>query len=248
VPVGAVGPKPNFSQPDPLGCFAPCTGGPPGDFRLGAYHRSTFQSVAFQMADPALTLKITLIGEPGVGKTSIINRFINGTFDNNYSATIGFSYLSRRITHDSEEYTVDIWDTSGSERFRSMAPNYYRGSDGCILVYDVTQPGTAQALSFWYEEFSSIVNTGQGSNVAVLIVGNKADLLPDDSALSTAALLKETHDFSEHYLVSAQSGERIEEPFFRLVELCAKRHNEERTPMLLLRSRRAEEAEKGGCC
>jgi small GTP-binding protein len=199
------------------------------------------------MAEPALALKIIVLGEAGVGKTSVIGRFVNGTFDDTYKATVGFAAQARDIQVGSETYRLDVWDTVGSERFRSVAPNYYRGSDGCVLVYDVTQPKTIEALGYWYDEFSSVVNTGFEAAVPVLILGNKADLPHDDSAIRAALFLKETHDFSEHCLVSALTGASIEDPFVRLAGLCAKSHSGDPSSFLMLKGPNAN-TQKRGCC
>lgn len=168
------------------------------------------------------TLKITLIGEFFVGKTSIIGRFVDGTFDETYSATIGFSFLSKAITFRDQHYTLNIWDTSGSERHRAVAPNYYRGTDGCILVYDVSNPKSLEPLSYWYEEFSSRVQTGLEANaVPTILLGNKADLGYEESTVADAKQFAESHGIADHFVVSALSGQNIEQAFERMVELCS---------------------------
>ena len=199
------------------------------------------------MTADSLTLKITLIGEYFVGKTSIIGRFVDGTFDETYSATIGFSFLSKSIKFHEQTYTLNIWDTSGSERHRAVAPNYYRGTDGCILVYDVSNPKSLEPLSYWYEEFSSRVHTGLESNaVPTILLGNKGDLGYEESTVEEAKLFAESHNISDHFVVSALSGQNIEQAFERMVELCAE-HQESAFQSVLLRPSQRQPRKKCPC-
>jgi small GTP-binding protein len=195
----------------------------------------------------ATTLKITLLGEPAVGKTSIINRFINGAFDGAYSATIGFSFLARTITVNSEPCVLNVWDTSGSERYRSVAPTYYRGSDACLLVYDLSRPATLQALAYWYEEFASFA--GGGASVPVALLGNKADLPYEEATIASALALKDTHNFTDHYTASALTGDNIENPFFRLAQLCMAACGDDVSSVIVLPTPRGAAPEgKRDCC
>ncbi|KAH0791725.1 ras-related protein rab-7A [Histomonas meleagridis] len=167
-----------------------------------------------------ISLKLTLIGEHFVGKTSMIERFVNGTFDKSYQATIGFSFLSKTIELDGVKCTVNVWDTSGSERHRAVAPNYYRGTDGCILVYDVSNPQSVEPLSYWYEEFTSLVSLPNYDNIPILLIGNKADLPYEKSTYQDAQSFAETHHIEKHFLASALDGRNINEAFNELVKMC----------------------------
>ena len=167
-------------------------------------------------------LKITVIGEYFVGKTSVINRFVDGTFDNIYSATIGFSFLSKKIFIEEKPFLLNIWDTSGSERHRSVAPNYYRGSDGCILVYDLTNPSSLSSLEYWYQEFKNLsINSGIENIIPTILIGNKADLSYEESTLKEAENFALNHNIEKHILTSALNGLNIENAFKSLVELCS---------------------------
>lgn len=196
--------------------------------------------------DEERTLKITLIGEHFVGKTSLIGRFVDGTFDTTYSATIGFSLLSKTVKYNDEVYNLDIWDTSGSEKHRAVAPNYYRGTDGCILVYDVSDPKSLEPLSYWYDEFSTYVKTGSDPNsVPTLLLGNKCDLGYEETTVNEAKQFADTHDIGgeNHFIVSACSGENVEAAFEKLVSLCAE-HQEHVFQSVSLR----QAPERGSSC
>ena len=77
---------------------------------------------------------------PHTGKTSLLSRFMTGKFNNQYKATIGADFVSKELTIDDTVYNLQLWDTAGQERFQSLGFTFYRGADGCILVYDITNP------------------------------------------------------------------------------------------------------------
>jgi Ras-related protein Rab-7A len=82
------------------------------------------------------------LGGAGVGKTSLLNQFVNREFTAQYKATIGSDFSSKQLDVDGKFVTLQIWDTAGQERFQSLGPTFYRGTDCCILVYDVTRPAS----------------------------------------------------------------------------------------------------------
>ncbi|KAG5507626.1 hypothetical protein JKF63_06575 [Porcisia hertigi] len=116
-------------------------------------------------------LKIIILGDSGVGKTSLMHQYVNHMFDNRYKATIGADFLSKDIEVNGRVVTLQIWDTAGQERFQSLGSAFYRGADACILVFDVTQQDSFAHVGSWLEEFS--IQAGRRDSV---LVGNKTDL------------------------------------------------------------------------
>ncbi|ELR23891.1 rasrelated protein Rab-7, putative [Acanthamoeba castellanii str. Neff] len=82
-------------------------------------------------------LKIIILGDSGVGKTSLMNQYVNKKFSNQYKATIGADFLTKEVMVDDKLVTLQIWDTAGQERFQSLGVAFYRGADACVLVFDV---------------------------------------------------------------------------------------------------------------
>ena len=120
--------------------------------------------------------KLLLIGDAGVGKSSILLRFTDDTFDDHLQSTIGVDFKVKMInTPDGKTVKVSIWDTAGQERFRTLTSSYYRGAHGIILTYDVTRRETFENLSQWLEEVD-VYTPGGGKDVVKLLVGNKVDL------------------------------------------------------------------------
>lgn len=120
------------------------------------------------------TLKILIIGESNVGKSSLLLRFTDDVFDPNLAATIGVDFKVKTVTVDGNKAKLAIWDTAGSERFRTLTPSYYRGAQGAILVYDVCNHNTFQKLDHWLAELETYCTR---NNVVKMLVGNKIDRL-----------------------------------------------------------------------
>ncbi|KAJ8653924.1 hypothetical protein O0I10_010372 [Lichtheimia ornata] len=126
------------------------------------------------MAREIPTLKLLLIGNSNVGKSSLLLRFTDDTFlpQEEVSATIGVDFKVAMMDVDDQKYKLTIWDTAGQERFRTLTSSYYRGAQGVILVYDVSSRESFEALDTWWKE----VNTYCSSpDVVKMIVGNKVD-------------------------------------------------------------------------
>merc|ERR1712154_604897 len=96
--------------------------------------------------------KLVLIGDATVGKTSLLLRFADDCFEDNYISTIGVDFRFRTLTIDGELVKLQIWDTAGQERFRTITSAYYRGADGIILIYDITNPSTFSHVQDWLNE------------------------------------------------------------------------------------------------
>ncbi|XP_074227218.1 ras-related protein Rab-6B isoform X2 [Camelus bactrianus] len=107
-----------------------------------------------------------------VGKTSLITRFMYDSFDNTYQATIGIDFLSKTMYLEDRTVRLQLWDTAGQERFRSLIPSYIRDSTVAVVVYDITNLNSFQQTSKWIDD----VRTERGSDVIIMLVGNKTDL------------------------------------------------------------------------
>ncbi|XP_045168835.2 ras-related protein Rab-18A-like [Mercenaria mercenaria] len=126
------------------------------------------------MGDPDVltTLKILIIGESGVGKSSLLLRFTDDTFDPEQAATIGVDFKVKNLTVDGNKTKLAIWDTAGQERFRTLTPSYYRGAQGVILVYDVCSKSSFSKLDAWLNELETFSTK---HDLIKMLVGNKID-------------------------------------------------------------------------
>eukprot|EP00753_Platysulcus_tardus_P014985 PLAT4702.1.p2 GENE.PLAT4702.1~~PLAT4702.1.p2 ORF type:complete len:207 (+),score=101.95 PLAT4702.1:98-718(+) len=120
-------------------------------------------------------LKVIILGDSGVGKTSLMNQYVNKKFTNQYKATIGADFLTKEVMLDDKLVTMQIWDTAGQERFQSLGVAFYRGADACVLVYDITNPKSFEQLESWREEFLIQAAPRDAENFPFLVLGNKVD-------------------------------------------------------------------------
>ena len=123
-----------------------------------------------------MALKIVLLGDSGTGKTSIITRYILGSFLNQQEATLGASYFSKELKLEDSIFTLNIWDTAGSENYRSLTPMYYRNADAAIIVFDVTELQTFRNIKSWVEDIKEYTDLN-----TILLCGNKIDQIEERS-------------------------------------------------------------------
>ncbi|XP_067225072.1 ras-related protein Rab-18a isoform X2 [Chanodichthys erythropterus] len=147
--------------------------------------------------DILTTLKILIIGESGVGKSSLLLRFTDDTFDPEIGATIGVDFKVKTLAVDGNRAKLAIWDTAGQERFRTLTPSYYRGAQGVILVYDVTRRETFAKLDNWLNELDTYCTR---NDLVKMLVGNKID--KEDRELERDEGLKFARKHSMLFIVS----------------------------------------------
>ncbi|KAG7562907.1 hypothetical protein FFLO_01597 [Filobasidium floriforme] len=121
-------------------------------------------------------LKVIILGDSGVGKTSLMNQYVNKRFSNQYKATIGADFLTRELVVDDRVVTMQLWDTAGQERFQSLGVAFYRGADCCVLVYDVNSSKSFEALDGWRDEFLIQASPHDPENFPFVVLGNKIDM------------------------------------------------------------------------
>lgn len=117
-------------------------------------------------------VKLCLLGDAGVGKSSIVHRFVYDAFKPTMESTIGAAFLTKSVTLDSTTYKYQIWDTAGQEKYRALAPMYYRGAAAAIIVYDITVEQSFASVKSWVRELKQYAEP----DIVLAIAGNKCDL------------------------------------------------------------------------
>ena len=168
------------------------------------------------MAKAPPSIKITLLGNPGVDKTKIISRYIDDVYEENNTPNIGANYSEKIINKNGKEYELNIWDTSGQEKFHALGKHFYKDAYIIILVYDITSQESLEHLkTIWYPD---LLKYGEKYTI-LAVVGNKSDLFEGDN-LADENYAK---DFAKEigatfHLVSAKSGEGINKLFDTVVD------------------------------
>jgi len=167
-------------------------------------------------------LKFIIIGDTSVGKSSLLVRLTEDRFLVDATPTIGIEFGSHLVRLDSGEcLKLQVWDTAGSEQFRSITRSYFKGAAGCLLVYDVTSHQSFESLPIWLDE----IRDQAEENVTIALVGNMADRAPEHRAVSA----EEAQEFAQKnnllfYETSAKSGDHVVEVFDVMARVIFERY------------------------
>uniref|UniRef100_A0A8C7NLF9 RAB6A, member RAS oncogene family n=1 Tax=Oncorhynchus mykiss TaxID=8022 RepID=A0A8C7NLF9_ONCMY len=169
-------------------------------------------TAAGDFGNPLRKFKLVFLGEQSVGKTSLITRFMYDSFDNTYQATIGIDFLSKTMYLEDRTIRLQLWDTAGQERFRSLIPSYIRDSAAAVVVYDITNVNSFQQTTKWIDD----VRTERGSDVIIMLVGNKTDLA-DKRQITTEEGEQRAKELNVLFIeTSAKTGYNVKQLFRRV--------------------------------
>ena len=156
-------------------------------------------------------LKIIVIGDIAVGKTSLIRRYIDNTFSDDYKASISCENKNKKVDIDGETVAdMQIWDTAGEEKFMSITRQYYNNSHGALVIYDLTNKDSFIKMSKWIKDLKD----NAPENITIMIVGNKSDL--PNKKVNLESELKYYKEKYEHFEVSAKTGTNVSLAFEKL--------------------------------
>ncbi|KZW02246.1 ras-domain-containing protein [Exidia glandulosa HHB12029] len=140
-------------------------------------------------ADKSIQVKLVLLGEAAVGKSSVVLRFVSNEFQANKEPTIGAAFLTQKCRLEDRVLRYEIWDTAGQERFHSLAPMYYRNAQAAVVVYDVTKAASLDKAKSWVKELQRQANP----HIVIALAGNKVDLV-NNAAASSSSTTEETSE------------------------------------------------------
>jgi len=193
------------------------------------------------MADVrARECKVVLLGESGVGKSSLVLRFVTNNFKPDSETTIGASFMSKMIMVGETPIKYQIWDTAGQEKYHSLAPMYYRNAGAAILVYDITKKDTLVTLKNWVNELKQL----GPKNIIIAIAGNKNDL--EDQREVEEWKAKEYADEINALFIetSAKEDTNVSELFVKISKQLPQADMSATVPGFPA----ANQKQKGGCC
>jgi len=172
-----------------------------------------------QDSDYDFLFKILIVGESGVGKSCLLLRFSDDTFTESFISTIGVDFKIKRVTMNDKNgnpknLKLQIWDTAGQDRFRTITTSYYRGAHGIILTYDVTDPNSFLKIRSWLEE----IKEHAPSHTVVMLIGNKADKTEKRAVDQKEAQALADKLGLKYNETSAKTGTGVTEVFTNLTE------------------------------
>jgi len=159
--------------------------------------------------------KIIIVGEAGVGKSCLLRRFVDQNFTENYVNTIGVDFKVKTIELMGKTVKLNLWDSAGQERFRTIVNTYYRGAHGICLVYDITDPDSFLRLGNWLTDASEQAD----ENAKKLIIGTKIDLESNRKVSREAVRAFAERMSLTAYETSSKSGSNVESAFMSLTKL-----------------------------
>ena len=163
--------------------------------------------------DDLMKYKLIVVGNISTGKSSILNRFVNETFEEDYQATIGLDFQSKNITIHDQDVRLILYDTAGQEKFRSLIPMYIREAQIILLIYDISNRESFESLPKWFSDILDVKN----NEAVFVLVGNKIDL-ENERQVSTEEgkqfAMEKNLIFQE---VSAKNGTNFEELFYNQI-------------------------------
>jgi small GTP-binding protein len=161
-----------------------------------------------------LKYKVLLLGPPAVGKTSLWDRFINKSFKEDYAMTIGVQVSTRDITFRNAIVKLTVWDIGGQARFKDLRKKFYFGTEGALLIFDLTREETFKEIEGWLKEVNDLLPY----NIPFVLIGNKMDLIKDGRKLNPqeAKTFAQIHN-SLYLETSAKTGDGVKDAFKELI-------------------------------
>nr|KAF6481699.1 RAB3A, member RAS oncogene family [Molossus molossus] len=166
--------------------------------------------------------KILIIGNSSVGKTSFLFRYADDSFTPAFVSTVGIDFKVKTIYRNDKRIKLQIWDTAGQERYRTITTAYYRGAMGFILMYDITNEESFNAVQDW----STQIKTYSWDNAQVLLVGNKCDMEDERVVSSERGRQLADHLGFEFFEASAKDNINVKQTFERLVDVICEKMSE----------------------
>ena len=173
-----------------------------------------YDSISIEEEYYDLKIRLMLIGDSNVGKTSIIKRYCNNQFSPSYISTVGIDFETKYLRLNGKIINLQIWDTAGQERYKVLAKNYYKNSDGFIIVYDITDKKSFNNVANWITQ----IKDSASENVKCVLLGNKCDLEELRQVdINQGKDLANNYNL-KFYETSAQKGNNIQKVFTDLVK------------------------------
>ena len=190
--------------------------------------------------------KILVIGDAGSGKSSLVSRYIDGEYNDTYFNTIGVDFKTKIFEKNGKKIKMNIWDTAGQEKFKSLVLSYFRNSDIIILVFDLTNNISFKNIDKWYSDIECFCKNG---NLKLYLVGTKADVGKDKYIVDSVSIQEKCLEYNMKYFeTSAKKNFNLTELFSDISEeiykIKIKKIMEEKNKMLNITTKQATQETK----
>jgi small GTP-binding protein len=165
--------------------------------------------------------KLCIFGDGGVGKTTLIQRYLEGMFKATFRQTVGMDFYLKKLEIDGKKIALQVWDFGGEEKFRFLLPGAVSGANGCIFLYDITRYLTFKNLDNWLQVFNESINN-LSQKVSTMIVGSKLDLAETRAIAQVDAKNFSKANGFQYIECSSKSGENVENVFLSIARLMMK--------------------------
>lgn len=199
--------------------------------------------------------KVVILGDGGVGKSSLMNRFVSNKFDSQSFHTIGVEFLNKDITLQDDKYTIQIWDTAGQERFKSLRTPFYRGSDCCILTFGLDDKQSFLNLTMWRKEFLYYADVSDPQSFPFILLGNKADVSDDERAVTEEEAKEWCEDNGKipYFETSAKTAVNVDKAFTAAAQRIVDTHKshdekDQRPVSAIILHNKPSNKPQGSCC
>ena len=187
---------------------------------------NSYESDAFD----GYKFRIVLLGEASVGKTSLIRRYTENAFDDEYKQTIGTTFATKDLKLTDKAGTVRavrlvVWDMGGQSTYRELRRQFMKGASGAVIVYDVTRPETFMAMNTWFESFHEVC-----PSAPVVICANKVDLESKRMVPHEPGLMLKNWFRADYFETSAKAGVAVSDVFIRMAQIVLDTALSERSP------------------
>jgi len=162
------------------------------------------------------TIKLLVLGDSAVGKSSLLMRFCESKFDTNFVITIGVDFKSKIVQRHGQRIRLQIWDTAGQERFRTITPAYYKAGQGVLLVYDITDEKTFENVKYWLQNLEEY-----NTDAKKILVGNKVDRSAERKVEREAGEALAREHNMEFFETSAKINKNVDEAFITIADQAA---------------------------
>lgn len=193
-------------------------------------------------------IKVVLLGDSGVGKSSILLRYAADEYNAEQEPTLGAAFLTKMLYYNDSSYKLQIWDTAGQEKFKSLAPIYYRDAIVILIVFDITSQASYEMMKSWLTE---VKEQGQ-RNAIIIILANKSDLIDQQQVNIEDAQTFCNENNLPLKLTSAKLNQGITDVFIaiakKLEELFAQTRQQEEEKIRIQNNKKKKQKENGSCC